>query len=56
MKFAKWKRFEIYKEAKSKAENRDVPLGEGVCLVRDMFVAETMKEAEKLAGEHILIT
>ena len=48
------KRFEIYKEAKSKAENRDVPLGEGVCLVRDMFVAETMEEAEKLAGEHII--
>ena len=36
------KRFEIYKEAKSKAENRDVPLGEGISLVRDMFVAETM--------------
>ena len=27
------KRFEIYKEAKSKAENRDVPLGEGISLV-----------------------
>ena len=48
------KRFEIYQEAKSKSENRDVPLGEGVSLVRDMFVAETMKEAEKLAGEHII--
>ena len=24
------KRFEIYRDAKSKAENRDVPLGEGV--------------------------
>ena len=39
------KRFEIYKDAKSKAENRDVPLGEGISLVRDMFVAETMEEA-----------
>ena len=48
------KRFEIYKEAKSKAENRDVPLGEGISLVRDMFVAETMEEAEKMAGEHIV--
>ena len=48
------KRFEIYQEAKSKAENRDVPLGEGISLVRDMFVAETMEEAEKLAGEHII--
>ena len=41
-------------EAKSKAENRDVPLGEGISLVRDMFVAETMEEAEKMAGEHII--
>ena len=47
-------RFEIYRDAKSKAENRDVPLGEGISLVRDMFVAETMEEAEKLAGEHII--
>ncbi len=48
------KRFEIYKEAKSKAENKNVPLGEGISLVRDMFVAETMEEAEKIAGEHII--
>jgi len=48
------KRFEIYKDAKSKAEDRDVPLGEGISLVRDMFVAETMEDAEKLAGEHII--
>ena len=48
------KRFEIFKEAKSKVENRDVPLGEGISLVRDMFVAETMEEAEKMAGEHIV--
>ncbi len=48
------KRFEIFKETKSKVENRDVPLGEGISLVRDMFVAETMEEAEKMAGEHIV--
>ena len=48
------KRFLLYKEAKSKAENREVPLGEGICLVRDMFIANTMEEAEKLAGEHIV--
>lgn len=48
------KRFEIYRDAKSKAENREVPLGEGISLVRDMFVAETMEEAEKMAGEHII--
>ena len=29
-------------------------LGEGISLVRDMFVAETMEEAEKLAGKHII--
>ena len=48
------KRFLLYKEAKSKAENREVPLGEGICLVRDMFIADTMEEAEKIAGEHIV--
>ena len=48
------KRFQIYQEAKSKAENKEVPLGEGICLVRDMFIADTMEEAEKLAGEHIV--
>ena len=48
------KRFQLYQEAKSKAENREVPLGEGICLVRDMFIADTMEEAEKLAGENIV--
>ena len=48
------KRFQLYQEAKSKAESRDVPLGQGICLVRDMFIADTMEEAEKLAGEHIV--
>ena len=48
------KRFKIYKDAKSKVENREVPLGEGISLVRDMFVAETMEEAKKLAGKHIV--
>ena len=37
------KRFEIYRDAKSESENRDVPLGEGVSLVRDMFVAPFSK-------------
>tara|TARA_B100002051_G_scaffold165848_1_gene156633 strand:+ start:1682 stop:2848 length:1167 start_codon:yes stop_codon:yes gene_type:complete len=48
------KRFEIYRDAKSKVENREVPLGEGISLVRDMFVAESMEEAKKMAGEHII--
>jgi len=48
------KRFEIFKDAKCKAENREVPLGEGVSLVRDMFVAKTMEEAKEMAGEYIV--
>ena len=48
------KRFEIYKNAKSEAEKKDAPMGEGISLVRDMFVAETMEDAQKLAGEHMV--
>ena len=48
------KRFEIFRDAKSKVENKNVQLGDGVSLVRDMFVAETMDEAKKMAGEHIV--
>jgi alkanesulfonate monooxygenase SsuD/methylene tetrahydromethanopterin reductase-like flavin-dependent oxidoreductase (luciferase family) len=48
------KRFEIYKNAKSETEKRDVPMGEGITLVRDLFVAETMEEAKKLAGEQMV--
>lgn len=42
-------RFELYREKRSEAEGRTVKLGEGVALVRDMFVAETMEEAEQFA-------
>jgi len=48
------KRFEIYKNAKSESEKRNVPMGEGINLVRDMFVAETMEEAKKIAGKHMV--
>ena len=48
------KRFEIYKNAKSDAEKRDVPMGEGISLVRDVFVAETMEDAKKLAGRQMV--
>lgn len=47
-------RFEIYQAARSEAEGRDVPLGEGICLVRDMFVADTMDEARELGGQGII--
>ena len=47
-------KFEAYKKAKSEAEKKDVPLGEGVTLVRDMFVADTMEEAKEKAGKHMV--
>jgi len=48
------KRFEIYKNAKSETKKKDIPMGEGISLVRDMFVAETMEDAKKLAGEQMV--
>jgi alkanesulfonate monooxygenase SsuD/methylene tetrahydromethanopterin reductase-like flavin-dependent oxidoreductase (luciferase family) len=47
-------RFEHYRDTRAETEGRDVRLGEGVALVRDMFVTETMAEAEKLAGDGLL--
>ena len=47
-------RFDVYRKARSEAEGRDVPLGEGISLVRDMFVADSMDEARELAAEGIL--
>src|SRR5579859_1903131 len=47
-------RFELYRDTASKARGRDVKLGEGLCLVRDLYVAETMEEAKAAAGEGVL--
>lgn len=47
-------RFEMYREEASKARGVDVPYGHGLGLVRDMFVTETMAEAERLAGDGML--
>ena len=47
-------KFEAFKNAKSKAEKKNVALGEGISLVRDMFVADTMEEAKEKAGEHMV--
>ena len=47
-------RFECYQKARSEFEGREVPLGYGISIVRDMFVAETMEEAKKVAGEGIV--
>ena len=41
------KRFEIYQQAKSEKEKRHVELGEGISVVRDMFVADSMEEAKE---------
>ena len=48
------KRFEIYKIARSEKEKRNVKMGEDICLVRDMFVADSMDEAKEKAGEHMV--
>ena len=45
-------RFEAYKNKRSEITKKNIPLGEGVSLVRDMFVADTMEEAKEKAGEH----
>ena len=44
-------RFKIYQETKSETEKKPVEMGEGIALVRDMFLAETMDEAREKAGE-----
>ena len=48
------KRFEIYQNAKSEKEKRPVELGEGISVVRDMFVANSMQEAKEKAGEQMV--
>ena len=48
------KRFEIYQQAKSEKEKRHVELGEGISVVRDMFVADSMDEAKEKAGEQMV--
>jgi alkanesulfonate monooxygenase SsuD/methylene tetrahydromethanopterin reductase-like flavin-dependent oxidoreductase (luciferase family) len=47
-------KFEAYKNAKSETLQKNVPLGEGIGLVRDMFVADSMEEAREKAGEQMV--
>ena len=47
-------KFEAYKNARSEFEKRNVPMGEGISLVRDMFVADTMEEAKEKAGQQMV--
>lgn len=48
------KRFELYREHASEAQGREVPLGEGIAVVRDLYVAETMEQAREDAAEAVL--
>ncbi|WP_158738478.1 LLM class flavin-dependent oxidoreductase [Alteribacillus sp. YIM 98480] len=47
-------RFQLYKDTASEARGQDVPLGEGIALVRDVYVADSMEQARKEAGEAVL--
>ena len=47
-------RFELYRDTRSEATGEEVPLGKGLGVLRDMFVTETMEQAEKLAGGGML--
>tara|TARA_B100001123_G_scaffold334505_1_gene377753 strand:- start:2007 stop:3179 length:1173 start_codon:yes stop_codon:yes gene_type:complete len=44
-------RFEAYRDAASEARGEEVAMGEGIAVVRDLFVTETMAEAERLGGD-----
>jgi alkanesulfonate monooxygenase SsuD/methylene tetrahydromethanopterin reductase-like flavin-dependent oxidoreductase (luciferase family) len=47
-------RFELYRDKKSAKEERDVALGDGVMLVRDMFCAESKADARRIGGDGLL--
>ena len=47
-------RFELYRDKRSARAGRDVALGEGISLVRDMFCAETKADARRLGADGIL--
>lgn len=47
------KRFGLYQRLSSEASGREVPLGEGLALVRDVYVADTMDQAREEAGQAV---
>ncbi|PIC57703.1 LLM class flavin-dependent oxidoreductase [Sporosarcina sp. P12(2017)] len=49
-------RFELYRDTASAARGYEVPLGEGISLVRDVYVAETMEQARADIEEAVLNT
>ena len=48
------KRFEIYQNAKSITEKKHAQMGDGIAVVRDMFIADTMDQAREMAGEQMV--
>ena len=47
-------RFEWYRKARSEAEGYQVPLGYGLGLLRDMYVADSMEQAKAEAGPAVV--
>ncbi|GAB2963448.1 LLM class flavin-dependent oxidoreductase [Amycolatopsis acidiphila] len=47
-------RFELYRDVASETQGRDVPLGEGIALVRDVYVADTMEQARAEFEEAVM--
>ena len=47
-------RYRLFQREVTEARGVEVPWGEGTGLMRDMFVAETMEEARRQAGEAII--
>ncbi|MGA7204157.1 MAG: LLM class flavin-dependent oxidoreductase [Specibacter sp.] len=47
-------RFEMYSHSASEAQGRQVPLGEGIALVRDVYVADTMEQAREEFEEAVM--
>lgn len=48
------KRFHLYKDTASEKQGKEVALGEGIAVVRDLYVAETMEQAREDAAEAVL--
>ena len=47
-------RFELYRDTASKASGREYALGEGIALVRDVYVADTMEQARAEFEEAVM--
>ncbi len=47
-------RFELYRDAASKAHGREFAMGEGIGLVRDVYVADTMEQARAEFEEAVM--